>query len=92
MPDPEFLFALELSDETTFDRMLTDIAKAVSVHLGLAQAAVDALVVGLRDELSRAAAAGRRRGDVRFRTRAGELEIVVAYDDGAHWRSTRPLP
>ena len=87
MSDPEFLFALELSDEASFDRMLTDIADAVFLHLGLTRPAVDALVADVR-----AALGGRRPCTVRFAVRAAEIEIVVAHDGAAEWRTRRPLP
>jgi len=88
---PEFLFALDLSDDATFDSMLTEIARAVCEHLGLTRAACDGLVADVADERTRAAAAGRRHADVRFSSHAGEFEIVVVYDDGARWRCARSL-
>ena len=92
MSDPEFLFALELSDEASFDRMLTDIADAVFLHLGLTRPAVDALVADMRAALGGSADAGRRPCTVRFAVRAAEIEIVVAHDGAAEWRTRRPLP
>ena len=92
MSDPEFLFSLALSDEASFDRMLTDIADAVLLHLGLTRPAVDALVADLRTALGNAADAGRRPVGVRFAVRGGEIEIVVAHDGAAEWRTRRPVP
>ena len=92
MSDHEFLFSLELSDEASFDRMLTDIADAVFLHLGLTRPAVDALVADVRTALSGAADAGRRPCAVRFAVRAGEIEVVVAHDGSAEWRTRRPVP
>jgi len=90
--DHEFLFALELSDEKTFDGMLAEVARAVLVYVGLAQPAIDDVSGALRTALAKVAAAGRHRCDVRFLARAGQLQIVVAYDGGAPWETTRPLP
>jgi hypothetical protein len=88
--ESDFLFALELSDEASFDRMLGEIADAVFVHLGLARPDVDALLVDVRREL--AAGAGERRCEVRFAVRGGQLEIVVSHDGSAEWRTRRALP
>jgi len=90
--DHEFLFALELSDEKTFDGMLADVAQAVLVHVGLGRPAIDELSQALRAALGQVSAAGRQRCDVRFLARAGQLQIVVTYDGGAPWETTRPLP
>lgn len=92
MSEPEFLFALDLSDEASFDRMLADIANAVFLHLGLSRPAVDALVVDVRGALGDAVVAGRRPCAVRFSVRAGEIDIVVAHEGAAEWRTRRSLP
>jgi len=89
--DHEFLFALELSEEGRFDRMLTELATAVLLHVGLAKPAIDELSTALRAVLRDGAAAGRRRCDVSFVAHAGALQIVVAYDGGAPWQATRPF-
>ena len=91
MSDTEFLFALELSDEASFDRMLTDIADAVFLHLGFARQVVDGLVADLRGPLG-AAGTGPGACAVRFSVRAGEIEIVVAHPGAAEWRTRRTLP
>ena len=92
MSDHEFLFALELSDEKSFDGMLAEVTRAVLVHVGLDTPAIDELSRALRRALGDGAAAGRHRCDVRFRAHAGELQIVVVYDGGQPWETTRPLP
>jgi hypothetical protein len=89
--DPEFLFALELSDEASFDRMLTDIADAVFLHLGLTRRPSMA-GRGRARRAGGAADAGKRPCTVRFAVRAAEIEIVVAHDGAAEWRTRRPLP
>ena len=92
MSDSVFLFALELSDEASFDRMLNDVAKAVFVHLGIARADIDALAAELRGALGDAARAGHRRCELRFRVQDAELEVVVTSGGGAAWRAARRLP
>lgn len=92
MSEPEFLFALALSDEASFDRMLTDIADAVLIHLGFARQTVDGLVADLRGALVAAAGAGLQPCAVRFSVHAGEMEIVVAHEGAAEWRTRRTLP
>jgi len=88
--DSEFLFALELSDEASFDKMLGDIADAVFRHLGLARPAVDALVGDVRHALQ--AGGGGRRCEVRFLVGGGEVEIVVTHPGVPDWRTRRALP
>jgi hypothetical protein len=46
----------------------------------------------LRKALADGHRRGRTRCDLRFRAGAGELHISVAYEGGAEWRTTRPLP
>ena len=90
MPDREFLFALELSDETHFDAMLRDLAGAVLAHVGYEEAAIAELRGVLRDALT--ARRKNARCHVRFHAGAGELQISVAFAGAAEWRTTRPLP
>jgi hypothetical protein len=92
VPDHEFLFALELSDETRFDAMLGDLASAVLAHVGYAPPAVQEMRGVLRQALKDGHGRGSRRCDVCFRARAGELQISVAYEGGDEWLTTRPLP
>jgi hypothetical protein len=92
VPDHEFFFALQLSDETRFEGMLTELTSAVLAYAGYAAAAVDELSGVLRKALADGHRRGRTRCDVRFRARSGELHISVAYEGGAEWRTTRPLP
>jgi hypothetical protein len=68
------------------------VTQAVLVHVGLDKPAIAELSRALRRALGNGAAAGRQRCDVRFVAHAGELQIVVAYDGGAQWETTRPLP
>lgn len=92
MPDPEFLFALELSDETRFRAMLNDVAVAVLRYSGYAGDRLTTATATLRQVLGTAAAAGHSRCDVRFSAHAGELKIVVACAGHPEWRTTLPLP
>ena len=98
MSDQDFFFALEMSDEPEFGRMLGELVSAVLGHAGFAAPAIEELTTALRGVLSDGAAGGQRRCDVRFQARgprpgqAGELQIVVARAGSAEWRTTRPLP
>jgi hypothetical protein len=92
VPDHEFLFALELSDETPFDDLLKDLIHAVLAHVSLPPSAVDELSGALRTELARGAANGKRRCDVRFQAHGGQLEIAIGFAGAPPWRTTRPLP
>jgi hypothetical protein len=90
--DHDFFFALDISDEPEFDRMLGELASVVFGYVGYPAPAVDELTSVLRDALASRVASGRRRCDVRFLARAGELQIVVACAGSPEWRTTRPLP
>ena len=83
---------MQLSDEPHFDAMVTELARAVLLHVGYEAPAIEEL----RGVLSRAIAAGvsngHRRCEVRFRAHEGEMHIVVAYAGGGEWRTTRALP
>ena len=96
MSDQDFFFALEMSDEPEFIRLLGELVTAVLGHVGYAPAAIEELTTTLHGVL--ADGGGLRRCDVRFQARAprpgqgGELQIVVARDGSAEWRTTRPFP
>jgi hypothetical protein len=78
VPEQEFLFALDMSGEPPFERMLVELTRTVLGHVGCASPAIDALTGQLGAALTERAANGRGRCEVRFRARAGELEIVMA--------------
>lgn len=92
MPDQDFLFALDLSGEPPFDGMLAALTRAVLGHVGCALPAIDTLTGQLGAALAERADNGRRRCEVRFRARGGELEIIVAGAGGPDWRTTCTLP
>ena len=92
MPDHDFLFSLELSDETPFDDLLKDLIQAVLTHVSFAPAAVDELSGTLRTELARGAANGKHRCDVRFQAHGGQLDIAIGFAGAPPWRTTRRLP
>ncbi len=92
MSDHEFVFALELSDEPRFERMLVDLTWAVLSHVGYPAPAAKELHGVLRNALKSGHASGRTHCDVCFRARSGELHISVAYEGGAEWQTSRPLP
>jgi hypothetical protein len=96
--DQDFFFALEMSDEPEFGRMLGELVTAVLGHVGYTAPAIEELTTTLRGVLADGAANGWRRCDVRFQARAprpgqaGELQIVVARAGADEWRTTRPVP
>jgi hypothetical protein len=92
VPDREFLFALEFSDETRFGAMLNEVAVAVLGYAGYDGDGLHAIAAALRRALCAAEAAGHRRCDVRFHAHAGELLIVVACAGRPEWRTTLALP
>ena len=58
----------------------------------LLDSAIEELTTTVRGVLADGADSGRRRCDVRFQARDGELQIVVARAGSAEWRTTRPCP
>ena len=92
MPDHDFLFALDLSDEPHFDTMLAEVAGTVLKYVGYQPAAIDELRDALKQALSAGVSNGQSRCDVRFRAHSGELQITVSYAGRTEWRTTRPLP
>ena len=92
MAVPDFFFALDLSDQSHFERMMSDVISSVLRHSGFDAAAVKQI----GDELRRALAEGVRRGghrcDVKFESQDGTLSMSIAYDRGAEWKSSRALP
>ena len=92
MSDQDFFFALDVSGDPESDRMLADVARTVLGHVGYAHSAIDALTGQLKTVLAERVADGKRRCEVRFRSEAGQLEILVSGAGRADWRTTWPLP
>jgi hypothetical protein len=93
VPDHDFLFALDLSDEPHFDRMLAALSDAVLRYVGYDAAATGAMTAELRRALAHGVKDGCARCDVRFRASDGRLQITVAYAGGGpNWETTRALP
>jgi LDH2 family malate/lactate/ureidoglycolate dehydrogenase len=90
--DQDFLFALDVSGDAASDPMLADLARTVLGHLGYAGSAIDALTGQLQGALAGRVSDGKRRFEVRFRSEAGQLEIVVSGAGPAAWRTSWPLP
>jgi len=91
VPD-DFLFALDLSDEKHFDRMLQDLARVVLRYAGFDAASVDAVTGEVHAALAAGAAAGDAHCDVRFQVGRGALRISVAFAGGRSWELARTLP
>jgi hypothetical protein len=90
--DQDFFFALDVSGDPESDQMLAAVARTVLGHVGYAHSAIDALTGQLKTVLAERVADGKRRCEVRFRSEAGQLEILVSGAGRADWRSTWPLP
>ena len=88
MPAQDFLFALQLSDETRVDQMLVELASAIASHSGLGADACAATMGDVRQALTQGTAAGHHRCDVKFRVTGGELAIEVSYANGPAWRKS----
>ena len=92
MSDPDFFFALDLSDEPPFDRMLARLSEAVLRHVGYDSAAAAALTMEIHAALAAGTTAGRGRCHVRYSAACGTLRIAVRYAGGPAWETTRGLP
>ena len=92
MADHDFLFALDLSDEPHFDRMLQELARVVLRHFGYEAAVVETVTKDVQAALAAGAADASGRCDVRFRASSGALRISVAFAGGRTWEMARELP
>lgn len=92
MPDQDFFFALDLSDEPHFDRMLATVSDTVLRFVGYDYESSVALTTELHGVLKKGAEDGHARCDVRFTVGHGQIEIAVAYAGGMSWKTTRALP
>jgi hypothetical protein len=92
VPDHDFYFALDLSDEPHFDRMLATLSDTVLRFVGYAFESSVALTTELHDALKKGASDGHDRCDVRFTVGGGHIEIAIAYAGGMSWKVTRALP
>jgi hypothetical protein len=93
VPDYEFLFALELSeDERRLDGMLTDVAAAVLAHVGYHGEGLTEVKAALRGALAGSVAGRRPRFELAFRAHAGQLQIVVSCGGRPEWRTTLAVP
>ena len=89
---PDFFFALDLSDQAHFERMITDVIASILGHAGYDRTAATEIDAELRRALADGVKQGGRRCDVTFEARDGKLSISVAYDRGPEWRTARALP
>jgi hypothetical protein len=88
----QFLFALKLSGQPRFDRMLGELATCVLERAGYEPPAIADILARLRAALEEGAQQGQHDCDVQFRAEAGQLVIVLTYAGGRTWRVARALP
>jgi hypothetical protein len=88
--DHDFFFALVLSREDHYGRLLTDVLTTVLGHVGFGPDAVTELNGAIR----RAAGGGApgRPCRVALRAKGRELHVDVTREGASPWRTTRPLP
>ena len=92
MSDQDFFFAVDVSGDAASDQMVAELTRTVLGQVGYATSAIDALGGELRAALAERVDGGKRRCEVRFRSEAGQLEIVVGGTGRPEWRTTWPLP
>lgn len=88
----DFLFALDLSDEPHFDRMLQDLAALVLRSVGFDAAVIETVMQDVQAALATGADETNTRCDVRFRAGDGTLWISVAFAGGRTWETAHALP
>ena len=89
MPEDEFIFSLELSDEAFCEGMVSEVARSVLKTLGYADDPE-----GLTSAVAQVvAAAGRHsRCEIRFQTRDGKLRIAISASGHPGWQAAVALP
>ena len=92
MPDHEFFFEVDLSDEPQFDDMVRALVATILDHLGYPAGIASDTLALVHGELAKGAADGGRPCHIQFRAAAGELVLVVSYAGGHEWRTRQPLP
>ncbi len=92
MPDHDFVFALDISDDRESGRILEQLCATVLGHVGYGAPMVAELTAALAAAVTPREAGQPRRCGVRFVARGGELLIEVARAGEPDWRATRPLP
>jgi hypothetical protein len=90
--DLEFFFNIDVSGDPQSDQMVDELTRTVLGQVGYAKSAIDALSGELRAALAGRVDGGKRRCEVRFRSEAGQLEIVVGGAGRPEWRTAWPLP
>jgi hypothetical protein len=90
--DQDFFFSLDVSGDPESDQLLAELARTVLGQAGYAAPAIDTLTGELRAALREGVTDGQRRCGVRFRSEAGQLEVVVSGAGRADWRASWPLP
>jgi len=88
----DFFFSLDIAGDPASDQMLAEVARTVLGQAGYAASAIDAVTGQLQRALVERVSDGQRRCEVRFRSEAGQLEIVVSGAGRADWRASWPLP
>jgi hypothetical protein len=89
VPAADFFFALDLSDQSHFQRMMNDVIASIFRHAGLDAKAASELGDELRGALAKR---GGRRCDVTFEAHDGTLSISIVDGRGPDWRTTKALP
>jgi len=92
VPDHDFFFALDLSDEPHFDRMLATLSDALFRFVGYDAASAGTLTTEVHKTLTDGAKAGHQRCDVSFKVGHGQIDITVAFAGGPSSTLSRALP
>jgi hypothetical protein len=89
---PQFLLAINLTDDPRFHALLRDVAGGVLEQAGYDSAAAADILGTLDAALEQHAAEGLHECDATFQIEEGSLVIVLSYGDSREWRLARPLP
>ena len=88
----EFVFSVDVADESRFDVMLVNVADGLVRHAGCRPDAAGGILDGLHHALREGVAAGHHHCRVEFRAANQQLQVVVFYAGGREWRATHALP
>jgi hypothetical protein len=92
VPHHDFVFSLNVADESRFDNMLAVVAEALVHHAGCTGAEAVVMLEGLRHALLEGAAAGLQQCDIEFHAAGRQLEVIVCYAGGRAWRASHACP
>jgi hypothetical protein len=91
VPDYDFMFAVDLSSDSRYDRMISELVTSVLGYIGYDGSAIALVARDVCGAVAGAVNAGGR-WELRFRAAGGELNVSIVHGGIADWQITRRLP